>query len=105
MGGAWTFDPKTRILKFSRNSFLGINGIRIMPALQYRKCHQYFMQGYVVGWAPYAPLKVWGIFQAFRDDVSSSTRGIAPWEEEDTKENGRIGQEEIGKKMEKSDGE
>jgi hypothetical protein len=51
----------------------------------------YFMEGFVIGWAPFTPLSVYGMWQAYRDDVSEEEReskGKAPWEEREEEEGG-----------------
>lgn len=58
-----------------------MNGRRSFPTLLTEDRSLYYMEGFVIGWAPFDPLKVYGLWQAYRDDVSEEERGIAPWDE------------------------
>ncbi|EWM28344.1 hypothetical protein Naga_100846g1, partial [Nannochloropsis gaditana] len=95
--GEWTFDARSNVFRFGRESFLSWNGRRSYPTLLTEERSLYYMQGFVIGWAPFTPLSVFGLWQMYRDDVSEEERGVAPWEEE---EEGREGGEggEGGKK-------
>jgi len=94
--GEWSYDGKSNVFRFGRETFLSWNGRRSFPTLLTEERSIYYMQGFVIGWAPFSPLGVWGLWQMYRDDVSAEERGVAPWEEEEEGEEG--GGEEGGKK-------
>jgi hypothetical protein len=81
--GTWSCDSRSNVFRFGRSSPLGLNGGRSFPTLLTREDSRYFMEGFVIGWAPFSPLDVWGMWQAYRDDVSEEERGTAPWEGRD----------------------
>lgn len=81
-GGAWKYDSRTNVMKFSLKTLATLNGRRIFPTLLAKEENLYYMEGYIIGWAPYTPLTCWGLWQAYRDDVDPEVRGPAPWDDQ-----------------------
>ena len=81
--GDWSYDARSNVFRFGRESFFSWNGRRSFPTLLTQEKSKYYMEGFVLGWAPLSPLSVYGMWQAYRDDISEEERGTPPWEDVD----------------------
>jgi hypothetical protein len=81
--GQWSYDERTNVFRFGRETFWSLNGRRYFPTLLTSEQNLYYMEGFILGWAPLQPLTVYGMWQAYRDDVSEEERGPAPWDNAD----------------------
>ncbi len=87
--GEWSYDARANVFRFGRETSLSLNGRRSFPTLLTEERSKYYMEGFVIGWAPFTPLCVYGLWQAYRDDVSDEERGPAPWDEREEQEQDR----------------
>jgi hypothetical protein len=81
--GAWSYETRSNVLRFGRETFLSLDGRRSFPTLLTSEQNRYYLEGFVIGWAPFNPLDVYGMWQAYREDVDEEERGPAPWEDYD----------------------
>jgi len=79
--GSWVINEETNVFRFQRDTVFAINGRQWYPTLLASEKSRYYLEGYIIGWSPLQALKVFGLWQAYRDDVPEDERGPAPWED------------------------
>lgn len=84
--GKWSFDSSSQFLSISKESFGGWTGKQIWAGTV---DDFYFIDGTVRGWSPISPASVIGQWQAKRLGVDPEEAGIAPWFQNQEKEEDR----------------